>query len=102
MMLHKASFFKKGIIFLFLLSLSATSAFALNDYLRAYVVSSLALIALCLQTILFSGRIAKIHLNSYLLSAAVFVVYLWAISIFVSNEKTLIYLVVYIFFYIIL
>lgn len=93
---------QKFIIFSFLFSLSATSAFAVNDYLRAYVILSLALITLCLQKILFSGRIPKIKFEPHLFSALIFIAYLWIISIFINNEKTLIYLGVYSFFYILL
>jgi len=93
---------QKFIIFSFLFSLSATSAFAFTDYLRAYVILSLALITLCLQKILFSGRIPKIKFEPHLFSALIFVAYLWIISIFFNNEKTFIYLGVYSFFYILL
>lgn len=94
----------RAIIFSFLFFLSFSSAFALNEYLRLYVVFSFALVLFALFKLIRLGRVPKISasINIAIASSICFVLYLWLISIFLVRDSALIYLIVYTFFYVIL
>jgi hypothetical protein len=91
----------KIITFAFLFSLSFTAAFAVNEYLQIYVVFSLLLIFYAFYNILLKKTFPKFISAPYFF-CYIFLIYILFISIFINNEKTLIYLIVYLFFYLVL
>lgn len=94
----------KTIIFSFLLFLSFSSAFALTEHLRLYVVFSFVFVFFALLKIIQLGYVPKINKSVNIATAAsiCFVIYLWFVSIFLVSDSTPIYLLVYTFFYVVL
>jgi len=94
----------KVIIFSFLFFLSFSSAFALTEHLRLYVVFSFALVFYAIFKVIYLGYMPKINASTNVtaISSMCFVLYLWFISIFLLGSNTLIYLIVYTFFYVVL
>lgn len=89
---------QKSIIFFFLFSLSFTAAFAVTEHLRLYVIASFVLIVFCFGRIIAALRMPKtIHSMHFLM--IFFVLYLIAISIIWHNQNSLVYLLVYTYFY---